>query len=166
MADQNLFIAMAEIAGIFVGFGALISVTRRRGVEPNQLGQIRAVVTTGLVVIAAALIPVGLAQYGLDGRELWFLAGLAALILNGSVILLSLRRPENRKMAVNQFQSNPLKAFFFWIALELPVQIPLILIVLGFQHDLGPALYLTALIFNLFEAAYVLVQFVYSQERP
>lgn len=34
--DSVLFIAIAEIAGVFVGFGALISVTRRSDVEPAQ----------------------------------------------------------------------------------------------------------------------------------
>ncbi|MEZ4769007.1 MAG: hypothetical protein R2844_11355 [Caldilineales bacterium] len=38
----DLYIAIAEISGIFVGFGALISVTRRSEVEASQLGQIRA----------------------------------------------------------------------------------------------------------------------------
>jgi len=47
----GLFLAIAEIAGVFVGFGALISFTRRAEIEAEQLGQIRAVVTIGLVVI-------------------------------------------------------------------------------------------------------------------
>lgn len=47
MAELDLFNAMAEIAGVFVSFGALISVTRRDVIETAQLGQIRAVVTIG-----------------------------------------------------------------------------------------------------------------------
>jgi hypothetical protein len=50
--------------------------------------------------------------------------------------------------------------------LELPVQVPLILSVLGIRPDLQPAFYLTALVFNLFEAAFVLAQFVYLQVSP
>jgi hypothetical protein len=57
-------------------------------------------------------------------------------------------------------------AAFFWILLELPLQIPLILILLGLRPDLEPAFYLTALMFNLFEAAFVLAQLVYSEVRP
>jgi hypothetical protein len=55
--DAVLFITIAEIAGVFVGFAALISVTRRSEIQPAQLGQMRAVVTIGLVVVVAALIP-------------------------------------------------------------------------------------------------------------
>lgn len=56
--DPPLFIAIAEIAGVFVGFGALISITRRSEVDPARLGAIRAVVIAGLTVVVAALIPV------------------------------------------------------------------------------------------------------------
>ena len=61
---------MAEIAGVFVGFGALIALTRREEVELSQLGRIRAVVTIGLMVIVAPLIHVILSSYGLDGHPL------------------------------------------------------------------------------------------------
>jgi hypothetical protein len=162
----DLFVTLAEIAGVFIGFGALISVTRLRDIESAQLGQIRAVVTIGLVVMVAALTPVGLDRYGVTGHNLWLLSGLVFLALSWAVIVLSLRRPENRQLVIAQARSEPLKAAFFWILLELPVQVPLFLIVLGARPDLDQAFYLTALIFNLFEAAFVLAQLVYSQVRP
>ena len=59
--DVNLLIAIAGIAGTFVGFGALISVTRRTEIEFSLLAHLRAVVSIGLVVIVAALVPVVLA---------------------------------------------------------------------------------------------------------
>ena len=110
--EIELFIAMAEIAGVFVGFGALIGVTRRREVETGQLGQIRGVVTVGLVVTVAALIPVGLDRYGVTGRSLWVFSALTFLVLNWAVIGLSLRRPENRQLVIAQAQTSPLSAAF------------------------------------------------------
>ena len=41
--DIALFVAIAEIAGVFVGFAALISVTGRDEVSAAQLAQVRAV---------------------------------------------------------------------------------------------------------------------------
>jgi hypothetical protein len=164
--EIEVFVAMAEIAGVFVGFGALISVTRQSEIEADQLGQIRGVVTVGLVVMVAALIPVGLDRYGVAGHNLWFTAGLVFFTFNWAVIILSLRRPESRQLAVRQARSSPLSAAFFWLLLELPVQIPLVLILLGSRPDLEAAFYLTALVFNLFEAAFALAQLVYSQARP
>lgn len=163
MAELDLFIAMAEIAGVFVGFGALISVTRRDVIEAAQLGQIRAVVTIGLVVMVAALIPICLDRYQVTGHNLWFISSLVFLVISWVVNILSLRRPENRQLMITQARSSPMKAAFFWLLLELPIQIPLLLAAFGVRPDLDPAFYLTALIFNLFEAAFVLAQLVYSQ---
>ena len=156
---------MAEIAGVFVGFGALISVTRRAEIEAEQLGHIRAVVTIGLVVLVAGLIPVGLDRYGVTGRSLWFISSLVFLVLSWGVNLLSLRRAENRQLVIAQLRSRPWSAAFFWLLLELPVQVPLFLALFGVRPELDPAFYLTALLFNLFEAAFVLAQLVYSEVR-
>ena len=165
LQDINLFIALAEIAGVFVGFGALISVTRRAEIAPYQLGLIRAVVTIGLVVIVAALIPVSLDRYGVTGHDLWLVSSLAFLVLIWAVIFISLRRRENRALTRSRARANPVAAAIFWLLLEVPMQLPLVLAVLGPYPDLEPAFYATALVLNLFEAAFVLAQLVYSQER-
>lgn len=161
-----LLVAMAEIAGVFVGFGALISVTRRDVIEAAQLGQIRAVVSIGLVVIVAALFPVGLGHYGVAGHDLWAVSSGVFLLLIWGVIFLSLRRAENRALVSTRARDNPLLMAFFWLLLEVPMQVPLVLVLLGVAPDLEPAFYLTALVLNLFEAAFVLAQFVYSQVNP
>jgi hypothetical protein len=160
--DVVLFVTIAEIAGVFVGFAALISVTRRAEIDVSQLGQIRAVVTIGLMVVVAALIPVALSAYDLTGPALWVVASLIYLLLNWTVIVLALRRPENRRLAAAQARTTPVTAVFFWL-LEIPIQVPLLLVVFGVNRDLDPAFYLTALVFHLFEAALVLAQLVYAQ---
>ena len=161
--DVDLFLAIAEIAGVFVGFGALISFTRRTEVQAVQLGQIRAVVTIGLVVIVAALLPVGLSRYGVGGHGLWFTSSLIFLALVWAVTILSLRRPENRQVMMAQTRDSPAMAAFFWLLLELPIHVPLVLAVLGPYPDLEPGFYTTALVFHLFEAAFVLARLVYWQ---
>ncbi len=161
--DAGLFVAIAEIAGVFVGFGALIAVTRRDEVEAQQLGQIRAVVTLGLVVVVAALTPVALVRYGFDERTMWAASSLVFLVLIWVVIVLSLRAPENRELMVRQARTRPVTAAVFWLLLEIPIQLPLLLAVIGANPTLDPAFYMTALVFHLFEAAFVLAQLVYSQ---
>ncbi|MCB0065815.1 MAG: hypothetical protein KDD77_01620, partial [Caldilineaceae bacterium] len=161
MADDiALLVAIAEIAGVFVGFGALISVTRGSQIEASLLSQIRAVVTIGLVVIVAALIPAGLSRYGLAGHDLWLPCSVIFLVLIWLVTLISLRRSENKAILVTRAQTNPAMLIAFWLLLELPMQIPLVLTVLGLYPDLAPAFYITALVLNLFEAAFVLAQLV------
>jgi hypothetical protein len=53
-------------------------------------------------------------------------------------------------------------AAFFWL-LEVAVQLPLLLVVFGVNRELDTAFYMTALVFHLFEAAFILAQLVYTQ---
>jgi archaellum biogenesis protein FlaJ (TadC family) len=163
--DVEIFIGIAHIAGIFVGFGALISLTRKNEIDVSQLGRIRSIVTSGLMVIVAALIPIGFNRFGLTGHNLWFFCSLIYFCLNSAVGILSLRNPENRKVAITQMRSKPVTTVIFLLLLEIPLQVPLILVLIGLYPDLEPALYTAALFFNLFEAAVVLAQLVYLQSE-
>lgn len=162
MFDVVLFVTIAEISGVFVGFAALIAVTRRSEIDAAQLGQIQAVVTIGLLVVVAALVPVSLGVYEVSGHGLWVASSLVYLALNWIVIVLALRRSENRQLAGAQARSNPMTAALFWL-LEVAVQLPLLLIVFGVNRDLDVAFFMTALVFHLFEAAFILAQLVYTQ---
>lgn len=162
-----LFNTLAEIAGIFVGFGALISVTGRDEIEAAELGRIRTVVTIGLTAVVAALVPTALAGYGISGRNLWFISSLVFFVLLQVVNILSLRRPENRALLVSQWRTNPISSTFFFLLLEFPLHVLLVLALLGVFPDLEPAFYTTVLVLHIFQAAFVLAQMVYSHaSRP
>ncbi len=159
----SLYVTLAEIAGVFVGFGALISITSRNEAPSDRIALIRAAVTIGLVVMVAALLPLVISAYDVDEPTLWRVSSLVFLLLSWSVIVLALRSRGNREIVRSQAQRHPRSSAFFWLALELPVQLPLILAVLGVAPDLGEAFYTTALVFNLFQAAFVLARFVYDR---
>jgi len=158
----DLFVGLAGIAGVFVGFAALISFSQADDVEEHVRVQIRGVVSIGLMVIIAALIPVGLSRYGLTDRTGWFISSLIFLVLAWVVIVTGLRMPEHR--AAMRQTSRP-AALFFWLALELPIHVPLVLAVIGVNPSLDAAFYTTALVFHLFEGAFVLTQLVYAQVK-
>jgi hypothetical protein len=164
--DIELFIAIAEIAGVFVGFGALISLTRKNAIEYAQLGRLRGVVSVALVVIVASLIPVGISRYGLAGHDFWLVCSIIFLVLVWAQILISLSKAKNRKLLAIQTLENPIVSMFFWILLEAPIHISLVLAITGIYPDLEPALYTTALLFHLFEATFLLVQIVNYQMKP
>ncbi len=164
--DSTLLIAIAEIAGVFVGFGALISVIRPNEIEAAQLARIRGMVTIGLGLIINALIPVGLNFYGVTDHILWFMSSLIFFTFNWVVIILSMRDPVNRELMKNGMRTSPVITVLFWLLLEIPLQVPLVLTMLGLFPHLEPAFYTTALLFNLFQAAFALVQLVYSQADP
>jgi hypothetical protein len=58
MQDVDLFLSLAEIAGVFAGFGALISVRSGGASDAHEVVHIRAVVWIGIWVVVAALAPV------------------------------------------------------------------------------------------------------------
>jgi hypothetical protein len=164
--DVELFIAIAEIAGVFVGFGALISLTRKNAIDFPQLGRLRGVVSVGLVVIVAALIPVGISRYGITGHDLWLVCSITFLFLVWAQILWGLRKSEYRELLTKQTLDSPIVSIFFWILLEAPIHVSLVLAVIGIYPDLEPAFYTTALLFHLFEATFLLVQIVNYQMKP
>lgn len=160
--DVDLFLALAEIAGVFVGFGALISVVRPGGAPSSDRIQVRGVVMTGLIVIAAALIPVGLARYAIDAGAIWRVSSLVFLLLIWASFLLPLRTATDREELQSQFRAEP-KGFVLLLALEVFVQGPLLLVLLGRFRSSGSALYTTALVINLLQAALLLSQLVLSR---
>jgi hypothetical protein len=163
MQDADLLVALAGIAGVFVGFGALIST---RDADASELWLIRNVVNGGLMVVAAALVPVVIARYDLAGHELWRLCSLLVLALDWAVIILLHTRREHMAMRVLQARAARAALWSTVLALEVPAQIALILVVLGLFPAADPALYLTAVVLMLFEAAVVLVILVYTQGHP
>jgi len=92
--DLELLIVIAEITGIFVGFGALISLSRPKDVDDWQVLQIRGVVSIGLMVFVVALLPVLLSRYGVEGHTLWFVCSLIFLVLNWGSLIQGFRSSE------------------------------------------------------------------------
>lgn len=162
IAEAQLFVGIAEIAGVFVAFGALISATHRDEVQPAPLGMLRAVVTIGLVVVVAALLPVALGAYGLTDHALWRMASTGFLGLEWAIMVLLFRRPENRGILRRQTRIRRGAAITF-LLFEASIQVPLFLAIAGILPAREPALYLTSLAFSLFQGAFVLAQFVYSR---
>jgi len=67
MPEWDLFIHLAEIAGVFVAFGSLIAVRSGETADVRAVEYLRAMVAGGLWVIVAALAPIALSRFGLEG---------------------------------------------------------------------------------------------------
>lgn len=166
MQDAELLVQLAEIAGVFVGFGALISTTHGSAGERSESMYIRGVASIGLMVIVAALVPVAISRSGLTGHELWLLCSLIFLLFNWGVMVVYRRRPDYRALVVAHPRASRLRFMSYGLVLEVALEIALILIVLGPVPDLEPALYIAAVMLLLFQAAVLLTQLVYSQGHP
>jgi hypothetical protein len=166
MQDTELFLSLAEIAGVFVGFGALISVRSGGASDAHEVTYIRWVVSMAIWVVISALAPVILSRYGVTGHELWLACSLLALVLGLGVWFVNQRTPEttedlaaySRAQLIGMMTANSL--------LTIPVLAALVLVVLGLFPDQEAALYLTAVGLVLFLGAINLLILVFSQRRP
>jgi hypothetical protein len=166
MQDTDLLLSLAEIAGVFVGFGALISVRTSGASDPHEVTYIRVVVWTGLLVVIAALAPVVISRYGIAGHGMWVACSLLVLALFWGLWLTNRRTPEHRMDMATYPRAVVVEYTLLLALLVVPQNAALILVVLGLFPDLEPALYLTAGALGLILGGVALLGLVFSQGRP
>jgi hypothetical protein len=156
---------MAEIAAAFAGFAALVSVIRRAANQPadavHDLLRLRLVISGSVAGVAAALVPVGLAGYGLDAGLTWRLAAVIFLVFDNGIIASFLASYQPVR---GTFPPDRLAVVVVGV-LEVIEQVSLIAVILGLPFGNAPALYVTALIANLCQAGFIFVRFVGSAFR-
>jgi hypothetical protein len=156
---------LAGIAGVFVGFGALISVRSGGASNATEVSYIRGVVWAAVWVVVAALAPVIISRYDITGHELWVACSLAGLAFWFSLALLFIRAPETREDRATYSRAQLVAVETGNLLFVVPMITALVLIVLGLFPDREPALYLTAVGLQLFLGVIVLLELVFSQRR-
>jgi hypothetical protein len=171
MQDADLLAQLAGIAGVFVGFGALISVRSGATMATSEFNSIRWVVTIAIWVVIVALAPVIVSRYDIADHALWLACSLVALVLLAIMIVVYGRAPENRADVSETLAATPRvllvvgAASTFWLPTATLV-LALALVVLGLFPDQEPALYLTAVGLGLFMGAIHLFVIVFWRGRP
>ena len=162
--ETELFVHFAEIAGVFIGFGALISLRSAHVTDVHDVVYLQAVLALGVWVVVSSLVPVVVSRYGVVGHGLWLPSAVVALVIWLAFLAAFARRSDTR--ALNRSQ-EPLDRFFPVVGLPLHLVIAgsLALIVLGRWPSTEPALYVTALAAGVVFAGYTLLVFVLSQKR-
>ena len=172
MQDADLFLELAAIAGVFVGFGALIAVRSGGASGVFEVGYMRSVVSIGALTIAAALAPVTLARYDLTEHEVWALS--SAIVLLGWVVFVAAnaRTPEYRANWAGEIEArrrgSRWRTAAYWAvyaAIVSPLFLIPVAIVLALVPELEAALYLTDVVLILGAATVTLLGLVYSQRR-
>jgi len=166
LENTDTLLALAEIAAAFAGFAALVSVLRRdskrRLNEVHDLLRLRLVIAGSVAGVAAALIPVGLAGYGLAPSVNWRIAAIAFLLFDYGIMLSFFRAYQPVR---GGFPPDKL-AVVVVTGLEVTEQLSLGAVVLGFGLGNPSALYVTALIANICQAGFIFVRFVGSAFTP
>ena len=166
MQEADLLVVLAEIAGVFVGFGALIAVRSGGPSDTSEVTYIRTVLSFGIWVMVAGLTPVVLGGYDMSGHELWLVCGLVGLVVFWGTMVVQATAPENRAELAKAGRSEALRiALGFW-PFPLVITGALVLVVLNPFPDQEAALYLTAVVAGLFGAAAMLFMLVFGLGRP
>ena len=176
MQDADLFLELAGIAGVFVGFGALIAARSGGPSEPQEVAPMRAVVSLGMMTVMAALAPVTLGRFDLDERQAWALS--SALILVGWVVMgasmagtREYRASWAAELEATRAEAWPLRWWragqgVFWAVWQIAVLLVPIVIVLGLAPELEAALYFADVVMILLGAGLTLIQLVFAPRRP
>jgi hypothetical protein len=171
MQDTELFLSLAEIAGVFVGFGALIAVRSGGPSEPLEVTPMRGVVAMGMLAVVAALAPVTLGRYDLAHHQVWALSSGLALVGFLGVVVFNVRTPEGKaayaiSAAEARLTPGEVAASAAYVLYMIAVVLVPIVIILGVAPDLEAALYLTYVVLILLGAGWTLLWLVFMQRRP
>lgn len=162
--ETELFMHFAEIAGIFVGFGALISLRSARPSDLHDVAYLKSVLALGVWVVIVALLPISISRYGVQEHALWLPCAIAALVLWLVAGIGPNLTPDLR--AFNQ-HLEPVDRLFPVVGLPLHAVIAggLTLVVVGVFPGLDEALYVTALTAGVIFGGYTLLISVLSQKH-
>jgi hypothetical protein len=171
MQDAELFIGLAGIAGVFVGFAALIAVRSGGPTDPLEVAPMRMVVSMAMLTIVAALAPVTLGRYDLTDHQVWALS--SALVLVGwlLIIVVSSRTPEYRaswatSIAETRLTPSAVVGWAFYVLYLTVSLLAPIVIMLGVAPGLEAALYFTVVVLILLAPGWTLLALVFAQRRP
>jgi hypothetical protein len=167
MQEAEVLVTLAEIAGVFVGFGALIAVRSGGPSDVREVSYIRSVLMLGVWVVVAGLAPATLGGYDLSSHDVWFLSSLIALVSAVALWAVGFRTPESRAVRAGLSRPRTLETAGYveaagYVLLGVPMLGALILVVLGLFPDQEAALYLTAVVLGLFVAALTLLWLVFA----
>jgi hypothetical protein len=166
MQDTELFLSLAEIAGVFVGFGALIAVRSGGASEAWGIASIGMVVMGAAQVIVLALAPVAIGRFAIPDHVVWVSCSVLFLVVFW-VLGEMLERLFPERMAMRT--AWPMKARWrvevVGLIVVLPMHLALIAILLGVAPDADAALYFGALVLLLLMDVAMLLYVVVSGGR-
>ncbi|MGZ8652861.1 MAG: hypothetical protein ACXWX5_11905 [Actinomycetota bacterium] len=168
MQDADLYMELAGIAGVFVGFGALIAVRGGGASDAFEVSYMRGVVSFGLLTIVAALAPVTLGRYDLAEHQVWALSSVVVLVGLIAVTVLNASTPEywDETAAPTRSRWLYVLALVGIAFLMLAAALAPIVIILNLAPGVEAALFFTAVVVILLFDAWQLLQMVFRRRHP
>jgi hypothetical protein len=163
MPDTDLLLSMAEIAGVFVGFGALIAVRNAGAGGQPYIAPVRGVVMLGIVTIVAALAPITLSRYELAEQKVLAFSSVLVLVSYGGLAFIHIRAPEySTTVAATSGGRFELIGNIASVAIIVAPAAALVVIAIGIVPGLEAALYFTVVVLVLVQASWALLWLVFD----
>jgi len=170
MQDADLFMGLAGIAGVFVGFASLIAVRSGGPTDPLEVAPMRIVVSMAMLTIVAALAPVALGRYDLTDHQVWALSGALAWVGFALMGAVSARTTEYRagwsiSIAASRLTLSDIVEWAAYVLYMIVLLVAPIIIMLGVAPELEAALYFSYVVLILLGAGWALLGLVFAQRR-
>lgn len=165
MLDADLFMELAGIAGVFVGFGALIAVRSGGASDAFEVAWMRGVVSVGIVAVLASLAPVVISRYGLVEHQVWALSSILFLVGSVGIFAINNLSPEARVADEGIPRRVLVVRFAVWLPSVIVLFVSPIAIVLGMAPVREEALYITLVALALLGSAICLLMLVFAGRR-
>jgi hypothetical protein len=162
--ETELFVHFAEIAGVFVGFGALIGLRSAEVRDPHDVVYMQAVVGIGVWVIVSALVPIAVSSFGVAGPSLWVSCAVLATAL-WVLFVVMLNISSESKQITRRPESVDRHFPIVGLPLHIVIVASLLVTVVGLWPAADEALYVTALTAGVTFACYTLLACLLSQRH-
>jgi hypothetical protein len=170
MPNTDLFLSLAEIAGVFVGFGALIAVRSGGAQGMLEVAYMRSVVSMGALTVVASLAPVTLGEIGLSAHQIWATSSILVLVGWFTLLVAAVRTREYRASMAASLEADRTTrsrwvvvpegvAYVLFVAASLLLPV---VIVLHLAPELEAALYLIVVELVLLAAGWALLSLVFA----
>ena len=149
---------LAEVAGVFVGFAALVSTLKARETDSEKAVELTmnvVIVTTSALAIFAALLPIGIAQFTSAENFIWRTSSQILLLFEFGTIYMTTRLSGFSAA----HRTRGLESYSGW-AVEAFILVPLILCALDLLPEYNGALYFLAVLALIVQAIFLFVGFV------
>jgi hypothetical protein len=164
MQDTELFLSLAEIAGVFVGFGALIALRSSGPSDTIDVMVIGMVVWVAIAVVIIALAPVAVSGFGITGHALWLACSVIALLVffAGDEVVVRASKERRAFVAAAPIRKRWKGELVVGVVTTIPATVALVLIILGVLPEHEEALYFLAAALFLLLAALLLLMAVFG----
>lgn len=160
--ETELFVHFAEIAGVFIGFGTLISLRSAHLTDPHDVVYHQGVLLAGVWVVIAALVPIAVSRYGVLDHALWLSCALIAIVI-WAVMVVTLNHTAGSK----EINRSPERVDRLFPVIGLPLHLvifgSLALVIFAAWPGVDAALYVTALTAGVIFGGYTLLALAFSQ---